>query len=262
MLLTALMSGATVAEFSPQNNTQAYLAYLNGMDVELPGPRTVEEALLYRMCVEGAGGVDITDARHLFYAGARSDVRDELIKSISPKCRNFSYMFYNDESITEFSFPALEIGDDELVDYSYMFYGCMNLKSVDFKNARFWHCSNVANMFNGCRELEEIVGFSSRYYSLSYTFPANTGNTYKMKLKRLVFDTPNCRTGGYSGFSIQNCSFNRAGMVEMFNSLPNNAATSDTYRKINIKGNPCVLDGSLTADDIAIATGKGWVIEK
>lgn len=55
MLLTALANGTKITEFQPQNNKQAYLAYLCGADIALPEPRTNEEVLLYKLCVGGIG---------------------------------------------------------------------------------------------------------------------------------------------------------------------------------------------------------------
>lgn len=74
-LLKGLLTGQTVnPEFQPQNNKQAYLAYLNGLDIALPEPRTPEEVLLYNLCANGgAGGASFTieDASYLFYNSAR-----------------------------------------------------------------------------------------------------------------------------------------------------------------------------------------------
>lgn len=51
------MQGAKInPQFQPQNNKQAYLAYLCGLDITLPEPRTAEEVLLCKMCVDGIGG--------------------------------------------------------------------------------------------------------------------------------------------------------------------------------------------------------------
>lgn len=65
MLLRALNGEATAdgAVFQPQNNRQAYLAYLVGFDVSLPEPRTIEEALLYKLCMnrDGDGGDEIDE---------------------------------------------------------------------------------------------------------------------------------------------------------------------------------------------------------
>lgn len=53
-LLKALMDGRAIdTDFQPQNNVQAYLASLCGLDIALPEPRTAEEALLYSLCVNG-----------------------------------------------------------------------------------------------------------------------------------------------------------------------------------------------------------------
>lgn len=53
--MTAITDGATInPNFQPQNNKQAYLAYLCGLDVALPEPRTVEDVLLCKLCVNGA----------------------------------------------------------------------------------------------------------------------------------------------------------------------------------------------------------------
>lgn len=57
----------------PQNNKQAYLYYLNGMNTDLPEPRTVEEVLLYNLCVNSSssgGGGDLT---HIGWVWAEGD---------------------------------------------------------------------------------------------------------------------------------------------------------------------------------------------
>lgn len=53
-MIKALLNGTTITEFQPQNNVQAYLAYLCGAGNELPKPRTNEEILLYNLCTDGA----------------------------------------------------------------------------------------------------------------------------------------------------------------------------------------------------------------
>lgn len=50
------MNGTPITEFQPQNNKQAYLAYLCGAGNALPTPRSVEEVLLYNLCMNGGTG--------------------------------------------------------------------------------------------------------------------------------------------------------------------------------------------------------------
>ena len=53
-MLKALKDGAKInPNFQPQNNKQAYFAYLCGLDIALPEPRTVEEILLCKLCTDG-----------------------------------------------------------------------------------------------------------------------------------------------------------------------------------------------------------------
>ena len=48
----------------------------------------------------------------------------------------------------------------------------------------------------------------------------------------------------------------------MFNTLPDVSALglNSNYTKITITGNPCVKDGTLSSEDRAIATAKGWTL--
>jgi hypothetical protein len=99
---------------------------------------------------------------------------------------------------------------------------------------------------------------------LSITFPNGTSVAYVGKLKRLTFrtDLPEGTYSIRSAINIKYCSFDREGMIEMFNTLPDITAAnvSASYKKITITGNPCVTDGTLTEEDKAIATNKGWTL--
>ena len=83
MLLTALVNGTKITEFQPQNNKQTYLAYLCGADIALPEPRTNEEVLLYKLCVEGVGATQ-TAVSGLDFSNCslNSEVAVEVFKSL------------------------------------------------------------------------------------------------------------------------------------------------------------------------------------
>lgn len=113
-------------------------------------------------------------------------------------------------------------------------------------------------------KLEEILNVPVSYFQYGGTQIANMAGTASSPkpLRRLTFNTTNIaytNKTNYKSFSIAYCSFDRDGMVEMFNSLPN-ASDVTGAKVITITGNPCVTDGTLTADDIAIATAKGYSI--
>lgn len=233
----------------------------------------------------------ITDASYLFYGGARLESMDSLLSKLKDVTR-MDNMFSLCSNLTELDVSRLDTSN--VTRMNYMFYSCTNLTSVDvskwdtrnvtdlsnlFNNAgklvsfdmSTWDTrsvSNMQNMFLDCYALEEIVGFSTmsnKQITTKIGFPR--GSTSKQyALKRLIFRTDLPGDAGVfrSAINVPYCSFERDGMVEMFNTLPDvsGLGLSSSYTTITITGNPCVTDGSLTAEDEAIATAKGWTLVK
>lgn len=113
--------------------------------------------------------------------------------------------------------------------------------------------------------LEELTNIPVAYLRYGGTNIANLyGLTSKAKpLRKLTFC--NSEDGYYNktyakNLDIKYCSFDKDGMVEMFNTLPDASDVTATST-ITITGNPCVTDGTLTEEDMAIATAKGYVVK-
>lgn len=178
-----------------------------------------------------------------------------------------------------------------------MFYNCSFLKEVGLITTAALTGASY-NVFNGCSRLEKIHGFSvpSQKYqgeiitSSSYKFISSSslaaleeclnipvgyfryggtniglaGTASAVKpLKRLTFcqSDEGYYTKNYAkNLPIQYCSFDRDGMLEVFNTLPD-ASDVTVTSTITITGNPCVTDGTLTEEDMAIATAKGYVVK-
>lgn len=178
---------------------------------------------------------------------------------------------------------------------STLFNGCSNLEEVGLITMQAM--STSYNMFNSCSKLVKINGFSvpSQKYqgeiltSSSYRFISNSsltsleeclnipvgyfryggtniglsGTASSIKtLRRLTFcqSDEGYYTKNYAkNLPIQYCSFDRDGMLEVFNTIPDASDVTATST-ITITGNPCVADGTLTEEDIAIATAKGYVV--
>lgn len=239
-----------------------------------------------------SGGGDewyITDARYLFYGGARLNAKDVLLA----KCKDVTsieQMFYNCNKLTSLDVSGWETGS--VTNMSNAFTGCYRITSLDVRN---WNTGNVTEMvsmfssctgltsldisgwdtgkavnmhriFFGCAGLKEIIGFSATNKAgVTIGFPVGYSHQH-FALKRLTFrtDLPDGVYSIRSAINISYCSFERDGMVEMFNTLPDvsGLGLSSSYTTITITGNPCVTDGSLTAEDEAIATAKGWTLVK
>jgi surface protein len=149
---------------------------------------------------------------------------------------------------------------------SYMFNGCSSLVSLDLRG---WNTDNttiLSAMFTECSSLTEIIGFSAtNKVNMNIGFPKGSSSAL-YALKRLTFrtDLPDGVYSIRSKIDIKYCSFERDGMVEMFNTLPDvsGLGLSSSYTTITITGNPCVTNATLTAEDEAIATAKGWTLVK
>lgn len=157
------------------------------------------------------------------------------------------------------------IDTSHVTDMSYMCNACKYLTSIDFSGIDTSQVNNMAGIFGYCTALTEILGFSATCMDgLNIGLPKGGQYSGAYALRRLTFrtDLPDGQYSIRSNIDIRYCSFDRAGMVEMFESLPdlNGSGVSTSNRKITIISNPCVKDGSLTSEDRSIATAKGWTL--
>ena len=185
-----------------------------------------------------------------------------VIKSITlvGTFNNISSIFYNCSGLESVDLTGAVLSN--VVDVSSLCYGCSKLRSIDMSGLNLSSVSSGNNIFLNCSALTEILGFAApKASSLGNPFPVGTASS-PAALARLTFQQI---SGGYAvrtAFSVAYDSFDRTGMVEMFNSLPDITplSLSAAYKKITITGNPCVTDGTLTDTDKAIATDKGWTL--
>ena len=157
------------------------------------------------------------------------------------------------------------IDTSKVTNMSYMCNSCKYIKSIDLSRIDTSKVENMTGIFNYCQALTEILGFSATAAEgLNIGFPKGGQYSGTYALRRLTFrnDLPDGKYSIRSNIDIRYCSFDRSGMVEMFESLPdlNGSGVSTSNRKITIISNPCVKDGSLTSADRAIATTKGWTL--
>ena len=127
-----------------------------------------------------------------------------------------------------------------------MFNACSSLQSVPLFNTS--SVTNMSSMFNSCLSINLIPTFVLSSFTLvngSIGLFANSANS--LNRCQIVFS----RSVGF-----QNCQLSRDAIVEIFNNLTNRSST--TSQTITITGNWGVT--ALSAGDLAIATGKNWVV--
>ena len=204
---------------------------------------------------------EVTDMYYAFYGLKGTQVLDlSCLDTHNVENMNYALAYCEAEQIL-----IDGINTSKVTNMSYMFNSCKLLTSIDFSGIDTSKVGNMAGMFNYCQALTEILGFSAlAAEGLNIGFPKGGQYSGSYSLRRLTFRT-NLPDGQYpirSNIDIRYCSFDRAGMVEMFESLPdlNGSGVSTSNRKITIISNPCVKDKSLTSSDRAIATSKGWTL--
>jgi len=101
--------------------------------------------------------------------------------------------------------------------------------------------NSLSNTFNSCNAIQVISG-------IDCSNVANTGNAFASCHSLESLEISNM---GIS-FSLEDCNFNQAGLVNVFNDLPSATAT------ITVTDNPGT--GDLTAANLLIATNKGWTV--
>lgn len=131
---------------------------------------------------------------------------------------------------------------------------------------------NYMNLFYNCQSLQELSNFPLRNSSDTYDvnmFSETFYNTYS--LKKLTFSATgsfswsnqviDLSTTGYSN-SVADSVYNHNSAVETLNSLPTVSGSSN-YIKFKKTAGSATSGGSindLTAEEIAVATAKGWTV--
>jgi surface protein len=177
---------------------------------------------------------------------------------------NMSSMFNQCAKPTKLDVSKWDTG--KVTSMSSMFSGCTSLTELDVSKWDTGNVTNMSSMFQSCKSLKQLIGFSATNKAgISIFFPKGASSG-KYALSRLTFrtDLPEGVYSIRSAINIPYCSFERDGMVEMFNTLPDvsGLGLSSSYTTITITGNPCVTNATLTAEDEAIATAKGWTLVK
>lgn len=145
-LLSVLLSGAQIKpDFQPQNNKQAYLAYLCGLNIPLPEPRTVEETLLYNLCLNGGMGGGTT--------GVLAQVVDGSIKEITAKDLEGATCIYQMAFSDRHDLESIEIPEGVTTIGASAFYYCNNLTRVvlpeslvNIYASAFAECSSLTSL--------------------------------------------------------------------------------------------------------------------
>lgn len=173
---------------------------------------------------------------------------------------NMSYMFNGCPSIE--TIPMMDTSSVQ--DFGSMFAGCSSLKEIP---ALSMASSTACNsMFATCYALQRITlagtaavtSFSTTFNECRALAVATIDATGATSLGSVFGACISLRevipTGAKVSISVASCCLSRAAIVALFNAL----ASGVTGQTVTVSGNWGAA--SLTADDLLIATAKGWTV--
>ena len=226
-----------------------------------------EGKLLSKVTVEAAPASEdfvITSARSLFNGGARMDIANILISHLDPAGVDATMLFSGSTTVEEIDFTQFQ--PSKFTNFPEAFRSCSKLKRVNLSNVDFSDCTNFFCWCEYSYNLEEIIGLSAPNYQSNLAIYSGE----KYKLKRLTFrtDLPDGTLAFTRNIALTNGWFERAGLVEMFTTLPDLSNTSYSGKTITLTGNPGVTGTNkagetvptLSAEDRLLATQKGWTL--
>lgn len=178
--------------------------------------------------------------------------------------------FENCNTLSLDDFTWIQTPDTGKVNFYNMFYKCYKLTSIDLSHL---HASSLTH-----GELRDLYGFTANCASLEYLNISgiNTegmidfGGSYAGMVKECskltnivwpaVWDLSACSNSYSKNFNVKDCPLTRDSIVQLFNALVD--ATGEDYKgqkSIQIKS---TTYDSLSEEDLAIATNKGYTITK
>lgn len=214
----------------------------------------------------GGSSAEIKDCACLFAddgGGYASEMRVSEIETIMPLVKQptrATHMFYGWTSKGSAEVDLSNVDWSKCADFKGMFGDNRVIKRVDLSSVDMSGVTSnsaVEDLFDAnCTALERVIGVYHKLKSGTKLRITMRGTESAPKpLRRFTFAPDiGLPISCYSEpFNFAYCSFNRDGMVEMFESLPVNTQTGSSAQ-IKITGNPC-LDGGM----ITLASGTATV---
>jgi len=178
---------------------------------------------------------------------------------------NFHMIFWNSLTIKN-----ITIKNGNISSLQYAFYSCLNVYKISLINITYQNGFVGSGMLNSCKKLLKLPNIDfSKVGSLSdnainncyvmegsIDLSENTilrGNINCSSNKKISGLILNSSLTNVGNIYLNNCGLAHEALVTLFNSMP-----TVTSRTCIITGCPGVSE--LTADEKAIATGKGWTL--
>ena len=166
---------------------------------------------------------------------------------------NASYSFHNCNSLEKISFKNVDTS--LITSWERFFSGCSKLKELP-KGLKFNSATNMTNFLLNNASLQNTVLDVSAATGLAKIGCYGDSSHFMTGFKGLRVSSSAPFSGTSPQINISYTGMDRNAIVTLFNDLP----TVTDGQIINITG--CTGSESLSEDDVAIATDKGWTVTK
>lgn len=271
------------------NNVKVNAIETEELNLVIEKETQVKEGLFSKVTL---GGMKISNAQYLFYGGARLELLD-LFLSLSENINNTSFMFNSCTSLKTLDLSKLNTRG--LYAMSSMFSGCTNLAEIDLSHLDTTSVANMGSLFNNCPKLTKVnvSGFNtSNVTSAAQMFQGckalvnldlshcdfgkvntiisafgNCTNLTNFKSPKNIGKAFTQKSNNYQPYQQSYSSSTKLthdSLMDIINNLYDlnlihNTANGGTLytQKITIGA---TNKAKLTAQEIAIATNKGWTV--
>ena len=163
------------------------------------------------------------------------------------RASNVSSMFSKCEALESVSLPKII---RSISSFTYMFDGCKKIKNIDLTSLRFSMPTSIASVFSGCTSLEGVNLSTLDTGQVTSSDSAFGGCT---SLSNIIFSENLFPNKNFKDLDLSYSPLSHDCAVDIFNKLA--TRTNSPTLKLS-----ATTKGYLTENEIAIATGKGWVV--
>ena len=208
----------------------------------------------------------ITNANHLFRYGARLDVMNDLL-ALCENVISTSNMFYMCNTLKSLDLSDLNMS--EVTDMDSMFYSCSNLTSIELDKSDNCKVTDMSNMFYSCSNLTSIdlSNFDASEVTNIFYVLMSCRSLVNLKGFRNLGKGYTQKTTNNSNYtlSLTTCTkLTYESLIGVINNLYDLNLTYDVANGGTLYTQSLVLGSTnkakLTAEEIAIATNKGWIV--
>ena len=209
-------------------------------------PYTGLQACITVVDISSIVGIEkVSDLSYLFYNFKRLQTIHWGDKEFTAS--NISSMFAKCEALESVLLPKII---RSISSFTYMFDGCKKIKNIDLTSVSFSTPNSMASVFNGCKSLESV---NLSTLDTRQVTSANSAFGDCTSLSNIIFSENLFPNKDFKDLNLSGAPLSHDCAVDIFNKLA--TRTNSPALKLS-----ATTKGYLTENEIAIATGKGWVV--